>query len=73
MDSDPNLIGGFGAIGTSRLNIFGVYNTTVKAIEQDSDDLKSQRDLQDNFTNRFQYLKRQRFKKEILKHEHDKE
>lgn len=73
VDRDPNLIGGIGAIGTSRLNIIGVYNTTVKAIEQYSDDLKSQKELQDNFTNRFQYLKRQRFMKDILKYEHDKE
>jgi hypothetical protein len=64
VDSDPTLIGGFGAIGTSRLNILGIYNMTVKAIEQYSADLISQKELQVNFTNRFQYLKRQRFKKD---------
>ena len=31
VDSDPNFIGGIGAIGTSRLNILGIYNTTVKS------------------------------------------
>lgn len=65
-DKNYNNVMGFGAVGWVKLNIYAMYNQTITGIAEYEKRLKVENELQNKFVERYNYLKRQRFKKEIL-------
>ncbi len=63
---DDSHIMGFGAAGWVKLNIYAMLQITINGVKKYESDLYSKTELQTNFKNRFDYLNRQRFKKEVI-------